>query len=78
MKSIKDAYKDTLKWALGPKDTTSPKWDHLPTWLQSSSSGRYWVSGKAGSGNSTLMKYLLKNFEREEEDEGVQFPPFRK
>lgn len=76
MKSIKDAYKDTLKWALGPKDTTSPKWDHLPTWLQSSSSGRYWVSGKAGSGKSTLMKYLLKNLERE--DEKVQFPPFRK
>lgn len=32
LEGIEEAYKDTLKWALGPKDTTTPKWDHLPTW----------------------------------------------
>lgn len=30
------------------------------TWLQSGS-GIYWICGKAGSGKSTLMKYLTKN-----------------
>ncbi|KAF5627488.1 hypothetical protein F52700_8414 [Fusarium sp. NRRL 52700] len=33
------------------------QWDDLNTWLQSAS-GLYWLSGKAGSGKSTLMKYL--------------------
>ncbi|KAK1828785.1 hypothetical protein QBC39DRAFT_239286, partial [Podospora conica] len=67
------AHRDTFEWALAEKTNLNrpdaPKWDHLPTWLRSDSSGIYWVSGKAGSGKSTLMKYLLERLER------PAFPP---
>ncbi|KAI9147000.1 LysM domain-containing protein [Paramyrothecium foliicola] len=54
------AHHKTLEWALNPpqKDV---RWDNLPDWLRTSSHGIYWISGKAGSGKSTLMKYLLSH-----------------
>ncbi|KAK7747694.1 hypothetical protein SLS62_008940 [Diatrype stigma] len=54
--SISEAHCKTLQWALKPPETPA-SWDDLSVWLQSSS-GIYWLSGKAGSGKSTLMKYL--------------------
>ncbi|KAL5594991.1 hypothetical protein FOVSG1_008680 [Fusarium oxysporum f. sp. vasinfectum] len=54
--NIKDPHFKTLQWALDPP-SDYVQWDDLKTWLQSAS-GLYWVSGKAGSGKSTLMKYL--------------------
>ncbi|SCO85929.1 related to small s protein [Fusarium oxysporum] len=54
--NIKDPHYQTLWWALDPPSDYT-QWDDLNTWLQSAS-GLYWVSGKAGSGKSTLMKYL--------------------
>ncbi|KAM5517777.1 P-loop containing nucleoside triphosphate hydrolase [Fusarium oxysporum f. sp. phaseoli] len=54
--NIKDPHYQTLQWALDPPSDYI-QWDDLNTWLQSAS-GLYWVSGKAGSGKSTLMKYL--------------------
>ncbi|KAG8668389.1 hypothetical protein FPOAC2_07673 [Fusarium poae] len=54
--TVKDAHAQTFSWVLDPDvDTESP--NHLPTWLQSGS-GIYWLYGKAGSGKSTLMKFL--------------------
>ncbi|KAF9774685.1 hypothetical protein IL306_007285 [Fusarium sp. DS 682] len=54
--NIKNLHFKTLKWALDPpKDHLN--WDDLNSWLQTAS-GIYWLSGKAGSGKSTLMKYL--------------------
>lgn len=52
--SISEAFPETYSWAL-EKDTAE-----LATWLQSGSN-MYWVSGKAGSGKSTFMKFLGKN-----------------
>ncbi|KAM0549435.1 hypothetical protein ACHAPJ_009421 [Fusarium lateritium] len=54
--NVKDPHFETLHWALDPPDDYL-KWDDLNTWLQMSS-GIYWISGKAGSGKSTLMKHL--------------------
>ncbi|KAI8718115.1 hypothetical protein NCS52_00889500 [Fusarium sp. LHS14.1] len=55
--SITQNHRDTLQWALKtPNDAGS--WDDLPAWLLNGL-GIYWVSGKAGSGKSTLMKYLF-------------------
>ncbi|TVY72682.1 hypothetical protein Focb16_v011538 [Fusarium oxysporum f. sp. cubense] len=54
--NIKNPHFKTLQWALDPPSDYL-QWDDLKTWLQSAS-GLYWVSGKAGSGKSTLMKYL--------------------
>lgn len=46
--AIPRAHKDTLHWAFNSQ---------LSDWLQSGS-GIFWVSGKAGSGKSTFMKFL--------------------
>ncbi|KAI6760496.1 hypothetical protein HG530_009356 [Fusarium avenaceum] len=55
--NIKEAHYKTLRWALDPPNGYM-KWDDLSNWLQDTRS-IYWISGKAGSGKSTLMKYLL-------------------
>ncbi|KAF0642257.1 hypothetical protein FPSE5266_03987 [Fusarium pseudograminearum] len=54
--TVKDAHKKTFRWSLdsSAEDCT---WQHLPTWLKSNS-GIYWLAGKAGSGKSTLMKFI--------------------
>ncbi|SCO09631.1 related to small s protein [Fusarium fujikuroi] len=57
--NIKSPHFKTLQWALDPPSDYL-QWDDLNTWLQSAS-GIYWLSGKAGSGKSTLMKYLHEN-----------------
>ncbi|KAM0371638.1 hypothetical protein ACHAPY_009995 [Fusarium culmorum] len=54
--TVKDAHAKTFSWALDP-ESENEQWSHLPTWLQSDS-GIYWLRGKAGSGKSTLMKFL--------------------
>lgn len=48
-------HRRTLEWAL--KADSGQAWDSLREWLMTGS-GIYWVSGKAGSGKSTLMKFL--------------------
>ncbi|KAK5655821.1 hypothetical protein OQA88_5359 [Cercophora sp. LCS_1] len=55
--SIAVAHQKTLDWVLRPEGENIP-WDDLSRWLRTSS-GMYWVVGKAGSGKSTLMKYLF-------------------
>ncbi|RMJ11812.1 hypothetical protein CDV36_008534 [Fusarium kuroshium] len=56
--NVADAHLDTLKWALYPPKGDA-RWDDLSQWLrQDPEHGIYWISGKAGSGKSTLMKYL--------------------
>ncbi|KAM7214509.1 Prion-inhibition and propagation domain containing protein [Rhypophila decipiens] len=48
----------TLEWAFHPPEEDGVgRWDGLAAWLGSAST-RYWVSGRAGSGKSTLMKCL--------------------
>lgn len=54
--NITTAHSNTLQWALYPKGEDFP-WHDLSAWLRSGS-GIYWISGKAGSGKSTLMKHL--------------------
>ncbi|KAI0521799.1 prion-inhibition and propagation-domain-containing protein [Xylaria bambusicola] len=63
--AVKEAHQETFHWALErPEDSRSRnervKWDDLPSWLESGN-GLYWISGKAGSGKSTLMKYLCQH-----------------
>ncbi|KAK5995264.1 hypothetical protein PT974_03663 [Cladobotryum mycophilum] len=55
------AHKLTFKWTLEPEDKSRKEEDdgssRLYTWLRSGH-GLFWVSGKAGSGKSTLMKFV--------------------
>jgi hypothetical protein len=54
--SISKVHLKTFDWILEPK---RPGFDDgLLTWL-SQDSGCFWISGKAGSGKSSLLKYLL-------------------
>ncbi|EXJ75908.1 uncharacterized protein A1O5_00416 [Cladophialophora psammophila CBS 110553] len=48
----------TLDWAFNPPAKYQSQWSDMSAWLQGPDS-LYWVSGKAGSGKSTLMKWLL-------------------
>ncbi|KAF9773449.1 hypothetical protein IL306_008731 [Fusarium sp. DS 682] len=54
--SISHVHLKTFDWILEPKKPGSN--DGLLEWL-SQDSGCFWVSGKAGSGKSSLLKYVL-------------------
>ncbi|KAL9093980.1 MAG: hypothetical protein Q9165_003650 [Trypethelium subeluteriae] len=67
--SISKAHEQTFEWIWtdfsdapgGEYHGQAPRWDHLGQWMCSSqekSQRCYWISGKAGSGKSSLMKYL--------------------
>ncbi|KAK3647282.1 hypothetical protein LTR56_008113 [Elasticomyces elasticus] len=60
---VKTACPDTLEWIFmeGPTEIVRRPWRpgvSFASWLRSSDS-LYWISGKAGSGKSTLMAHLL-------------------
>ena len=55
---IHDAFSQTFEWALQDRSGSVPQ-HHFLQWLRCGD-GVFWVSGKAGSGKSTLMKYLLQ------------------
>ncbi|KAK5948214.1 hypothetical protein OHC33_010762 [Knufia fluminis] len=55
--TIEDNYSETFGWIFKPPSNQQPAWDSFLEWLNVPS-GIYWVSGKPGSGKSTLMKYL--------------------
>lgn len=57
---IPDNFQGTFQWIYSePQDPDKP-WDSFSSWL---TQGRsiYWITGKAGSGKSTLMRMLLYN-----------------
>ncbi|KAL5325671.1 hypothetical protein ACEPPN_006800 [Leptodophora sp. 'Broadleaf-Isolate-01'] len=54
---VSHAHAATFDWIFeNPNDEDRP-WSNFSDWLQSGN-GIYWINGKAGSGKSTLMKYL--------------------
>lgn len=58
---ICETFQNTYKWALEPPKPDSPqRWSCLVQWLQTGS-GIYWMNGKAGSGKSTLMRYVYES-----------------
>jgi hypothetical protein len=52
---IDDAYSETFKWIFSR--SKQKRWSNFVEWLQEGA-GVYWINGKAGSGKSTLMKYI--------------------
>jgi hypothetical protein len=63
MHEMQEAINDNFEWIY--KDDTEngkqgSKWDSFVHWLRAGTS-IYWISGKAGSGKSTLMRFLVQN-----------------
>jgi hypothetical protein len=56
---IKEALTDTFEWIFSPSDD-QPSPSHFSKWLRKGN-GTFWISGKPGSGKSTLMKFIMKD-----------------
>ena len=57
---IADAHKETFHWVFEQAGPRLRPWDSFVKWLESGSR-TYWISGKAGSGKSTLMSYVCQH-----------------
>lgn len=57
---VHKAHEKTFRWIFHERRAQEQerRWSDLVEWLESGSSC-YWVNGKAGSGKSTLMKYIV-------------------
>ena len=51
------AFENTFQWIFKDPNPQSRPWSNFAEWLESESQ-LYWVTGKAGSGKSTLMKFI--------------------
>ncbi|KAH7068278.1 hypothetical protein BKA63DRAFT_494933 [Paraphoma chrysanthemicola] len=56
------AHKETFKWVFR-SSARSKTWTKLPAWIVDKNAPLYWVTGKAGSGKSTLMRYVVDHEE---------------
>ncbi|KAH8745854.1 hypothetical protein BGZ57DRAFT_213519 [Hyaloscypha finlandica] len=61
-KSVSEAYDETFQWIFSPSSAADQKWSNFVHFLEGNQ-GLYWITGKPGSGKSTLMK-LIKNDQR--------------
>jgi len=68
--AVTDAIMQTYAWiyqrnpAKEPLAHSTPgvlKWASFPGWLENPSETTYWITGKPGSGKSTIMKYILNS-----------------
>ena len=59
---VADAHAHTYSWILESNTSSNQSWDSFTSWLgQEHGDPIYWVSGKAASGKSTLMRYIIEN-----------------
>jgi hypothetical protein len=59
--AITTSHKKTFQWIFD--DSIQRPWDSFIQWLKSGDKNFYWISGKAGSGKSTLVKLIIENDE---------------
>jgi hypothetical protein len=58
---ISAAHQDTFSWIFaGPNERHIRKWTLFTSWLRCSDR-LYWITGKPGSGKSTMMKYVSRD-----------------
>ncbi|KAL2068281.1 hypothetical protein VTL71DRAFT_16379 [Oculimacula yallundae] len=62
---ITEAHVRTFGWIYQEPRSETRKWSSFDKWLREGD-GAYWISGKPGSGKSTLMKFLYKDDRTEE------------
>ena len=54
---VHENYEKTFNWIFEDSDAHRKHWSNFRSWLHEDS-GCYWIRGKAGSGKSTLMKFI--------------------
>lgn len=54
---LDEAHPDTLEWIFKNTSSDTHRWCNFSQWLGSEDK-LYWITGKMGSGKSTLMKYI--------------------
>ncbi|KAL8875550.1 MAG: hypothetical protein Q9198_006109, partial [Flavoplaca austrocitrina] len=59
MNDVEEPHADTFHWIFEDDDTTRP-WNSFSHWLREGTDV-YWINGKAGSGKSTLVKFLIED-----------------
>ncbi|PMD34400.1 hypothetical protein L207DRAFT_468687 [Hyaloscypha variabilis F] len=57
---ISEAHQETFKWIFEAPRHQSRPWSNFADWLQMDGE-LYWINGKAGSGKSTLMRYIWES-----------------
>lgn len=58
LNEISESHSRTFGWVF--EDETCDRWNSLSSWLKHGQS-LYWINGKAGSGKSTFMKFLVSD-----------------
>ena len=56
---VKEAHQATFEWTFSPSEQR-PSPMHFAEWLRNGD-GIFWISGRPGSGKSTLMKYIYRD-----------------
>ena len=56
---ITDPYSETFQWIFDESGKAVRRWGNFVEWLRHGQS-IYWIQGKAGSGKSTLMRYICE------------------
>jgi hypothetical protein len=61
--SIPEAHSTTFEWLFKDDHRTNSQasWDSFTHWLQQDDNNLYWITGKPGSGKSTLMKFIYSH-----------------
>lgn len=59
---VREAHQKTFQWVFERHDfdESTPRWTNFVDWLEQRG-GLYWISGKAGSGKSTLMNFIYQD-----------------
>lgn len=64
---IAEAHAKTFRWIwTDPTGQPDKPWSHFVAWLEGDDDRLYWMTGKAGSGKSTMMKYVVHQQQCEE------------
>ncbi|KAL7946976.1 hypothetical protein V8C42DRAFT_298975 [Trichoderma barbatum] len=61
--AIAKSFETTYYWIFQKEPSMKdekPLWDSFPKWLEGDSNKVYWITGKPGSGKSTIMKLILQ------------------
>ncbi|KAJ9137859.1 p-loop containing nucleoside triphosphate hydrolase [Pleurostoma richardsiae] len=57
--TVVEAHQTTFRWILEQEDDQQRPWTNFRHWLESDQQ-LYWITGKAGSGKSTLMRFITQ------------------